>query len=222
MELSNILKTFINHLKNHFIIFIGVWFVIGLFLFLPITRSDNFFGIIYLVYLLSSLIFAFVLGTVAFGSYTKTFILVQNNRKKIVLACLIFSLLVTSVFTIIAAFLRLKAKTYNITPFNFPLALCLIAGYLLFFYLGAMYGLFIKFNKKAKRIFYIVMFTLFSIFGIIILPLGVEIVNVIVYTKYFEDVIIVFYMFSGLNIILIPICILKTLKLDILKSYSFE
>lgn len=222
MELSSILKTFLNHLKNHFIVFVSIWFVIGLLLFLPITRSDNFFGIIYLVYLFSSLIFAFILGTLTFGSYTKTFILVQNNRKKIVFAGLIFSLLTSILFTIIAAFLRLKAKSYNITPFNMGLAFSLLSMYISAFYFGSIYGLFIKYNKKVKRIFYIVMFSLFAIFGYFILPFSVDLINIIIYTRYISDVYNIILFFTIFSIIMIPICILKTLKLDILKSYSKE
>ena len=221
MELSNILKTLVNNLKKYYAIFIGIWFVIGLLFFIPSSRSDDLFALIYLLYVISSLSFCVILGSIAYGSFGKTYMLLQNNRKVYGVCCIIFCLINSFVFSLIAAFLRINSYSFYYNKMTIELFIILILCFATFFSIGGLYGLFVKHNKKIKRIVLVIFFILLSIFGMFTISIGYQIVIILVENEYDSG----FFIIASFLLLSYIFTILNTIyynKLNIIKAYSIE
>ena len=164
MELSNILKSIIKNLKMYYIIFISLWIACGGILLFTTFSKSKVYEIIYLVYLISSIFFVIVLGSLMFGSFGKTFMLIQNNRKNYIITSLIFSITNSLIFALLFLFLKIKTHQ-DFVSLNIGLLTILFLTYILSFYIGSVYGLFVKYNKIVKRLIYIVLFFGFLIFS---------------------------------------------------------
>lgn len=224
MGLSSMLKVIINHLKKPFIIFSSIWFVIGALLFIPFFgNNDNIISIILLTYLITSVLFILFTGVAIYGSYGNAFIFIQNNRKGFVLTALILGLTISLIFTLLAAFLRLNSLAASfLNPFSFSLGIMIFLFYLLVYYIGSLYGLFIKYKPFAKRLFFFIFSIALTIFGFFTIPLGIAfIASVVRYTE-FDNNSLVLILLLLFNLISIVSCSIYYLKLNIIKAYSNE
>ena len=221
MELSNILKSIIKNLKIYYIIFISLWIVCGGALLYITFNDTKLYEIIYLLYLLSSIFFVIVLGSLMFGSFGKTFMLIQNNRKNYMITCLIFSIVNSLIFSLLFLFIRIKTHQ-DFNSLNIGLLSILFLTYILSFYIGSLYGLFVKYNKIIKRLTYVVLFFGFIIFSYFNIFESLGIIKALI--GYNQSIKIIIYVIpiGLLDIIFITICNVYYSKLNILKAYSIE
>ncbi len=222
MTLSNILKTIIKHFKKIYCIFIGIWFTIGLLLFLPFERENDYIALLYLIYLFSSFIFTLYIGITISGSYGKSFILIQNNRSNLVISSLIINIATAFIFTLITCFLRLNSNNYHFNPASFKLLFLSLSIYFLIYNIGTFYGIFFKNKPKAKKVFNIIVISSLCILGIIFIPLGIELVIFIVELDKYTKIGSILIYLNILSILLFVISTVYYLKLNIIKAYSLK
>lgn len=221
MELNNILKSIVKNLKMYYIVFISLWIICGGILLFTSFNESKVYEIIYLVYLISSIFFVIVLGSLIFGSFGKTFMLIQNNRKNYIISSLIFATTNALIFALLFLFLKIKTHP-DFISLNIGLLVILFLTYILSFYIGSLYGLFIKYNKIVKRLIYGVLFFGFIIFSYFISFESLEISKALI--GYDQSIKTIYYVIAlGLcDIIFIIICNVYYFKLNILKAYSIE
>ena len=220
MELSNLFKMFLNHKKGLFIGFVGFWFLVGCILFIPLNLEDEWCGIILLLFFFSSIFFSAYIGRTLYGQYGKTFLLIQNNRKCFALFVIIIGLLNSLLLTLIACFLRLNTfiSTYN--PVNFNLLILLFSFNFFIFNLGCSYGLFVKYNRKLKKVIFYIALIVFTILGFFTLPLAFELIEKIVNFRPGDSLgssILVFNLTSAISVL---ISFIYYIKMNIKKVYS--
>lgn len=220
MELSNLFKMFLNHKKGVLIGFVGFWFLIGCILFIPLNLNDNWCGITLLVFFFSSIFFSAYIGRTLYGQYGKTFVLIQNNRKCFALFVIIIGLLNSLLLTLIACFLRLNTFISAYNPVNFNLIILLFSFNFFIFNLGCLYGLFVKYNRKLKKvIFYIALIT-FTILGVFTLPVALELVEKIVNFKPGDSLGYSVLIFNLISVISVLLSFIYYNKMNIKKVYS--
>lgn len=220
MELISVLKIIFNHFKKSYFIFTGIWFTIGLLLFIPMNQDDEFFAIILLIYMISSIIFTIVLGSILYGSYGKTLACLQNNRKNYVLGVIIVGIANSLLFTLVTAFIRLNSKAFYFNPFTFEIGITMFSFYISVFYLSGLYGLFISQKKKFRKIFYIIFTFIILTLGLFFIPISLElIVNLIEFNRNY-DYVTINLSFNIFNIIAIALTSVYYLNLNIVKAYS--
>lgn len=220
MELTSILKIILNHFKKPYIIFTSIWFTIGLLLFIPWSQDNEVFAIILLMYMVSSVIFTIVMGSILYGSYGKTLAYLQNNRKSYILGIIIVGIANSLLFTLVTAFIRLNSEAYYFNPFSFQIGITVFSFYISVFYLSGLYGLFISHKKKFRKIFYIVFTVITLALGLFVIPLSLElIVSLIEFNRNFNYVSSVLN-FNIFNVIAIVLTTFYYLNLNIVKAYS--
>ena len=213
METSKMLKTFIKHLLIPYAIILGINII--LFIYNLLFNDKNIY-----ILLIANSVFSFLLGYILYGSYGRSFALIQNNKKSFVISSIIFiclnSVLLTSVFCLIA-FISLKA---TISLFVILVLFSLFIGSS---YFGCLYGLLIK-NKKVVRLFFMI-----SVIGICLIfmnSLLAEIMNLLDFIlntsvqssnfiKYLMLIVLPSFIFG-------TTCNILYLKLNIAKVYSHE
>ncbi len=220
MELISVLKIIFNHFKKSYFIFTGIWFTIGLLLFIPWSQDDEVFAIVLLTYMISSIIFTIVIGSILYGSYGKTLACLQNNRKNYILGVIIVGIANSLLFTLVTAFIRLNSKAYYFNPLTFEIAITVFSFYISVFYLSGLYGLFISHKKKFRKIFYIVFTVIILGLGLFFIPMSLELIlSLIDFNRNYNYLTLILSL-NIFNIITIVLTSLYYLNLNIVKAYS--
>ena len=213
MGMNNMLKTFGKHLLIPYAIILGINVLLAI-LGLSVTH--------YCVYasLCINIIFSFLIGYILYGSYGRSFALIQNNKKSFAFSSLLFLVLnslLLSIFTFLIVLITLKT---NITFLSLIIIFSLFIGGA---YFGSLYGLLLKNKKVIKLFFMIIVLSLCFIFIFILVNEAVELLyflfdpnaNSELFTKYLICIIIP-------SIICCATCNTLYLKLNIAKVYSHE
>jgi len=220
MGLNSILKTILKNLKFCYIFFFSFWVIIGIGLLFPISENHVIYEGIYLIFGIFIILFNLIIGSLIYGSYGKTFISIQNNRKNYVLSSLIIWLCSSLLLTLLFMFLRIKAQPGFNNDFNIELITLILLIYLCCFGFGSLYGLYVKYNKITKRVLYVTLFTCIIISCYFVSFKSLKLVNVILNYINTESSFTYIIIFGCIDILSLLICSFKYLKLNILKAYS--
>lgn len=135
MAVTNVLQNILFQLKKTYIIFVSTIVVLGVLLLIP---GITFASIIHSIYLIGSCVFSCILGNVILGEYGKTYAVIQNNKLPILLVSLIIAIGNAVLLSIIFILYRITM------PFSFSSILFVLIVFFAFYYLGAIFSLFLK------------------------------------------------------------------------------
>lgn len=232
MELSSMIKTIFKQLKIVYFIFLGFWIltaIIPLFFVYPLDKTFSLTTMSLLF--LSSLIFVFSIGKNIYGNYGKTFMFIQNNRIFFIICSLIIGILTTISVTLLDTFMRFSlyvskqkisiSKPEFMLSLNSNIIIMTFLAFLTVFTFGALYGLFVKYNKKAKKI--IIPLFAFIIIGLsfVINPINFKTIETI-FNYNIDQTLLYLILLIIFNITSLTVCSIYYCKLDILKVYSAE
>lgn len=221
MDLSNILKIHFKNYRSSYFYFTIFSVLIMITSIVFKNTSDNLRCLFVLVYILASLIFTFIIGNLIFGSFGKTYLLIQNNRKNYFISSIFIDIINAIILSVFFIIIRLFNINEGNLLFDFRLLIVVLLSYLLIFSIGMLYGLFVKNAKKFKRYFIIFVFALFSVLGYFIYTLLNSFVtyflNDLVKLNHLSIIIIMCSIM--INIIINTICFIYYLKMNTIKVY---
>ena len=199
MSVSSMLKMVFNHLKKSYLIFCSSCIALGLLMLIPAIKNINIDYVSLLtlsinLIIISCLIVSSVLGKIIYYDYGKSLSLVQNNKKIILITGPIICVINAFVFTIISNILLIPNG-----GFNFKATTIFFLSYIVMYYFGALFSIFII--KKTK-----IVLTIFSIIVTISLTFTAklnDLINIIKITIFDKNIngtaFIIFLLILGLS-----------------------
>lgn len=148
MSVSSMLKMVFNHLKKSYLIFCSSCTALALVMLIPVIKNITIDQVPLLtlstnLIIISCLIVSSVLGKIIYYDYGKSLSLVQNNKKIILITGPIICVINAFIFTIISNILLIPND-----GFIFKATIILFLSYIVMYFLGALFSIFII--KKTK------------------------------------------------------------------------
>lgn len=222
MELTSLLKVLINHFKKPYVIFTAVWVLISLLMFIPFPFIYELKIVFISLYIICSSVFSLYISYIIYGSYAKTLAQIQNNRKIFILNAFIISLIHSIELTCLFILLRINNNEFIFNPLSFKSILIIFSSYLLIFYVGGLYGIFVSNNKKVNKYFIILLLLAILIVAIFISPLTIDNIYAIINFTFFNNYNNILLFNICFDIASICLCSGYYLLLNISKTYMNE
>ena len=147
METSKILKTFSKHLLIPYAMILGL----NIILIILSLLINPFYDAPYLCISINT-IFSFLIGYIIYGSYGRSFALIQNNKKNFIMSSFIFIIANSILLTLLVFLILLIGFNKTISILSIIIIFLLFIGST---YLASLYGLLFK-NKKIRKLFFMI------------------------------------------------------------------